>query len=142
MLAVDSGGLPDGGGVKIAGGYRRGVFVRAARGSSIDIGLFHDDQRRSVATVEMWVNAGEKVRGSRITHACISRRWSRVGRGARISENASAVEPCSRAALDDFFQGQSVCILGGGERWARVSAFTLQESLQFRKNPARSLAFA
>ncbi|CAM9133566.1 unnamed protein product, partial [Hapterophycus canaliculatus] len=48
------------GGVKGAGGYKRGVFVGAARGSSIDIGLFHDDQRRSVATVEMWVHAGEK----------------------------------------------------------------------------------
>lgn len=47
--------------VTIAGGYRRGVFVRAARGSSIDVGLFHDDQRRSVATVEVWVNAGKKV---------------------------------------------------------------------------------
>ncbi|CAM9598948.1 unnamed protein product, partial [Ectocarpus sp. 13 AM-2016] len=47
--------------VTIAGGYRRGVFVRAARGSSIDVGLFHDDQRRSVATVEVWVNAGKKA---------------------------------------------------------------------------------
>lgn len=45
----------------VAGGYQRGVFVRAARGSSIDVGLFHDDQRRSVATVEVWVNAGEQV---------------------------------------------------------------------------------
>ncbi|CAM9250646.1 unnamed protein product [Scytosiphon promiscuus] len=59
-MAIDRSGLPDGGGVKAVGDYRRGVFVRAVRGSSIDIGLFHDDQRRSVATVEMWVNAGEK----------------------------------------------------------------------------------
>lgn len=51
-------GMADGG---APGGYRHGVFVRAARGSSIDVGLFHDDQRRSVATLEVWVNAGEKV---------------------------------------------------------------------------------
>lgn len=37
------------------------MFVRAARGSSIDVGLFHDDQKRSVATVEGWFNAGDKV---------------------------------------------------------------------------------
>lgn len=37
--------------------------MRATRGSSVDVGLFHDDQRRSVATVEAWVNAGEKVGG-------------------------------------------------------------------------------
>lgn len=53
----DGGGNP--------GGYRHGVFVRAARGSSIDVGLFHDDQRRSVATVEFWVNAGENVSAGR-----------------------------------------------------------------------------
>lgn len=38
-------------------GYVRGVFVKATRGSSIDVGLFHDEQKRSVATVEAWVNA-------------------------------------------------------------------------------------
>lgn len=42
-------------------GYGRGVFVRALRGSSIDVGLFHDDQRRSLATFEAWFNAREKV---------------------------------------------------------------------------------
>lgn len=31
--------------------------MKAVRGSSIDIGPFHDEQKRSVATVEMWVNA-------------------------------------------------------------------------------------
>ncbi|CAM9458952.1 unnamed protein product, partial [Pylaiella littoralis] len=53
-------GAGPGGDVTATGGYERGVFVRAARGSSIDVGLFHDDQRRSVATVEIWVNAGEQ----------------------------------------------------------------------------------
>lgn len=52
--------------VDAIGGYRRGVFVRAARGSSIDVGLFHDDQRRSVATVEAWFNPGEKVGLSKV----------------------------------------------------------------------------
>lgn len=79
LLAIDSSGLSDGDDVKAAGGYRRGVFVRAPRGSSIDIGLFHDDQRRSVATVEMWVNAGEKVGGSRITSSLLAPRHA-VGR--------------------------------------------------------------
>lgn len=55
-------GAGPGGDVTATGGYERGVFVRAARGSSIDVGLFHDDQRRSVATVEIWVNAGEQVK--------------------------------------------------------------------------------
>ncbi|CAM9290601.1 unnamed protein product, partial [Discosporangium mesarthrocarpum] len=40
------------------GPYTRGIFVGARRGSSVDIGVFHDQQRRSVATVEMWVKAG------------------------------------------------------------------------------------
>ena len=55
------GGGGSGGDDGAQGGYRHGVFVRAARGSSIDVGLFHDDQRRSVTTLEVWVNAGEKV---------------------------------------------------------------------------------
>lgn len=38
------------------------MFVRAARGSSVDVGLFHDEQKRSVATVEFWANA-VKARG-------------------------------------------------------------------------------
>ena len=61
LSGADSGGTSTADDVAAPGGYRHGVFVSAARGSSIDVGLFHDDQRRSVATLEVWVNAGEKV---------------------------------------------------------------------------------
>lgn len=63
-VAEGGAGAGPGGDVAVTGGYQRGVFVRAARGSSIDVGLFHDDQQRSVATVEVWVHAGDHVRVS------------------------------------------------------------------------------
>lgn len=56
----------DGGEVVLTGGYSRGVFVRAARGSSVDVGLFHDEQKRSVATVEAWVNAINAGGGAKV----------------------------------------------------------------------------
>lgn len=83
----DAGGGGDrGGGGGVPGGYRHGVFVRAARGSSIDVGLFHDDQRRSVATLEVWVNAGEKVRAGKfgsfpLFYGVFSRGEGRRGEG-------------------------------------------------------------